>query len=50
MTKLIVAFRNFSKARKAEGRRTFNELPVGITVDFLKGGIFLDIRIEIALL
>jgi len=36
MTKQIVAFGNFLKARKAEGRRTFNELPVGITVDFVK--------------
>jgi len=34
MTKLFVAFRNFSKARIAEGRRAFNELPIGITVAF----------------
>jgi hypothetical protein len=38
MTKLIVAFRNFSQARETEGR-TFNELPVGITVDFLRRNI-----------
>jgi hypothetical protein len=35
MAKLIVAFRNFSKARKDEGRRVFNKVSVEITVHFI---------------
>jgi hypothetical protein len=40
MTKLIVAFRIFSKARKDEGLRIFHKVSVEITVHFLKKEYF----------